>query len=134
MLIAHAAVGRAVSSGEKLASLDFGQLDQRGTGQIELVFDGIHKTTNSLEIRLLLSSGSGKPTVAGSLFTYGEGSHSSQDDTGRFAPMKMSMDVTAAARQLAGSSQVDVRVQLLDSNGREVKEPLILDKLELHQH
>ena len=134
MLLAHAAVGRAVCSGEKIASLDFARLDRRSTDRVELVLEGVGKTADSLEIQILFSSGSAKSAVAGSLFTYGEGPHNSQDNSGRFSPMNLTLDVTAAAQRFAGVSRVDVWIQLRDNAGREVKESLLLDRVELQQH
>jgi hypothetical protein len=133
MMIASAAVRQAFGSGDKIASLDLRRLDGTENGKVELVLDGVRKTAGSLELRVLLSSGSEKPLVAGSLYTYGEGFGEERDQSGRFSPMRLSLDVTEAARRLAGTSRVDVRVQVLDSHGRDVKERLFVDHLELHR-
>jgi hypothetical protein len=132
MMIANAVVGRPVASGGKIASLDPGRLDGKGKQAVELVLNGVRKTRNSLEVRVVLSSDSVKPFEAGRLYTYGEGSGDDQDHTGRFTPMKLSLDITQAARRLAGASRVDVRIHLLDK-GQEADEPLFVENIELHR-
>jgi hypothetical protein len=133
MMIANAAVGRAIPSGAKMASLDVGRLNTTGKESIELVLEGVRKTSDSLQLRVLLCGDSMKPIEAGRLYTYGEGPVDDTDRSGRFAPMKLSLDITEAARRLAGAARIDVYVQLLNGQGKEVGEPLFVESLQLHR-
>ncbi len=88
MVIARAAVGRPVYSGERLASLDLAQLDPHGAERLELVFVGVKKTAGSMEVRVSFGSRGSGTAEAGSLYTYGEGSGEAQTGGDRFGVAK----------------------------------------------
>jgi len=133
MKIASAFVARAIRSGERVARIDLRASLAQADQPLELIFEGVQKTAASLHLRISLSGGPAGPVVAGDLFTYGEGPAEDAPAPERFFPLRLILDITAAARQIATPGPTEVFLEILDGHGRELSdESLFIQQVELH--
>ena len=125
-------VERPLRSGDCVASFAGKVLAAAGERAVELILEGVAKTAESRTLRISLRADSARPVVAGSLFTYGEGPVDTAEPDQRFFPLRLTLDITEAARQVAGARQVDLFVDLLDAHGRKrADESLSIHQLEI---
>ncbi len=130
MPIARSRSTAPVFTGSRIATFDLPAASPRSTGRLLLVLRDLAKTVDSLVLRLYLVRPGAAAQPLGEVYTYGEGPRDAGGNPERFAPVTMTLDVTASARLLTGPVEIYLRV--FDPRERELAGvPITLESVEL---